>query len=126
MTSPWRTVSDKPKPHCWRLVAMQTRGCLQRAGDDDSLTELQASLVGYMAQRGSSIMGAADTRTGHDPTHLQAATRGALMAEAQLQQTTTTRKVVRRSRRRGHTTGTQRERPRRKEKAGVAERRSCL
>ena len=52
MTNPWRTVSDKPKPHCWRLVAMQTRGYLQRAGDDDSLAELQASLVGYMAQRG--------------------------------------------------------------------------
>ena len=84
MTSPWRTVSDKPKPHCWRLVAMQTRGYLQRAGDDDSLAELQASLVGYMAQRGSSIVGAADTRTGHDPTHLQAATRGALAAEARL------------------------------------------
>ena len=84
MTSPWRTVSDKPKPHCWRLVAMQTRGYLQRAGDDDSLAELQASLVGYMAQRGSSIVGAADTRTGHDPTHLQTATRGALTAEARL------------------------------------------
>ena len=63
---------------------MQTRGYLQRAGDDDSLAELQASLVGYMAQRGSSIVGAADTRTGHDPTHLQAATRGALTAEARL------------------------------------------
>ena len=85
MTSPWRTVSDKPKPHCWWLVAMQTRGYLQRAGDDDSLAELQASLVGYMAQRGSSIVGAADTRTGHDPTHLQAALRGELMAEARLQ-----------------------------------------
>ena len=84
MTNPWQTVSDKPKPHCWRLVAMQTRGYLQRAGDDDSLAELQASLVGYMAQRGSSIVGAADTRTGHDPTHLQAATRGALAAEARL------------------------------------------
>ena len=63
---------------------MQTRGYLQRAGEDDSLAELQASLVGYMAQRGSSIVGAADTRTGHDPTHLQAATRGALTAEARL------------------------------------------
>ena len=85
MTNPWRTVSDKPKPHCWRLVAMQTRGYLQRACDGDSLAELQASLVGYMAQRGSSIVGAADTRTRHDPTHLQAPTRGAMMAEARLQ-----------------------------------------
>ena len=64
---------------------MQTRWYLQRAGDDDSLAELQAPLVGYMAKRRSSIVGAADTRTGHDPTHLQAATRGALMAEARLQ-----------------------------------------
>ena len=43
---------------------MQTRGYLQRAGDDGSLAELQASLVEYMAER-----------NGHDPTHLQAATR---------------------------------------------------
>ena len=64
---------------------MQTRGYLQRAGDVDSLAELKAPLVGYMAQRGSSIVGSADTRTGHDPTHFQVATRGALMAEARLQ-----------------------------------------
>ena len=67
MTNPWRTVSDKPKPHCWRLVAMQTRGYLQRAGDDDSLAELQAPLVGYMAQRGSSIVGAAYTELDTTP-----------------------------------------------------------
>ena len=38
-----------------------------------------------MAERGSNIVGAADTRTGYAPTHLPAATRGALMAEAWLQ-----------------------------------------
>ena len=64
---------------------MQTRGYLQRAGDDGSLAELKAPLGGYMAEHGSSIVSAADTRTEHDPTHFQAATRGALMAEARLQ-----------------------------------------
>ena len=68
MSSSWRTVSDKPKPRCWRLVAaMQTRRYLQRAGDDGSLAELQVSLVGYMAERGSSIVGAADTRLDMTP-----------------------------------------------------------
>jgi len=64
---------------------MQTRGYLQRAGDDDSLAELPESLLRYMAERGSSIVGAADTRTGREPTHLQAATWGALMTKARLQ-----------------------------------------
>ena len=69
--------AEKDREH-WRVVSVQTRGCLSVTRRSDKQREQQLQLAGYLAARECEVVGMGDTRLGGDASDMARLTRTAL------------------------------------------------